>query len=138
MSKVLLLLGSNLGDRAGWLAFGRQRIESAFGLIERATSVHETAPWGYESRNAYLNQVVEVETSVEPLKILHWLEGIERSAGRQRSGEGYQDRTLDIDILYIDDQQIDLPELTVPHPRIGDRPFVQALLAELDGIRRTQ
>lgn len=132
MSKVLLLLGSNLGDRDSWLAFGRQRIESAFGLIVRATTIHETEPWGYESKNGYLNQVVEVETSVAPLTMLHWIEGIERSAGRQRAGDGYADRTLDIDILYIDDQQIDHPKLTVPHPRIGERPFVQQLLAELD------
>lgn len=133
MSRVVLLLGSNLGDRAGWLAFGRQRIESAFGLIVRATSVQQSAPWGYESSNGYLNQVVEVETSIDPLRVLYLIEGIERSAGRQRViGGGYVDRTLDIDILYIDDQRIDLPELVVPHPRIGDRPFVQALLAELE------
>lgn len=132
MSKVRLLLGSNLGDRAGWLAFARQRIESAFGLIERASSVHETAPWGYESAKAYLNQVVELECAMEPLKMLHIIEGIELSAGRQRTAERYADRTLDIDILYIGDLHIDLPQLTVPHPRIGERPFVQALLAELD------
>lgn len=126
-----LLLGSNLGDREGWLAFGRQRIESAFGLIVRATSVHQTEPWGYESKNSYLNQIVEVECAVEPLRMLHWIEGIERSAGRQRSGGGYADRTLDIDILYIDDLVIDHPRLQVPHPRIGERPFVQQLLAEL-------
>lgn len=131
MSRVRLLLGSNLGDREGWLAFGRQRIESAFGLIVRATSVHQTEPWGYESKNSYLNQIVEVECAVEPLRMLHWIEGIERSAGRQRSEGGYADRTLDIDILYIDDLVIDHPRLQVPHPRIGERPFVQQLLAEL-------
>ena len=131
MSKVLLLLGSNFGDREGWLSFARQKLESSFGLIVRSTSVVETAPWGYESPNAYLNQIVEVETSLDPLKILDRTQGIELSAGRRHTKEGYEDRTLDIDILYIDDLEVDHPRLKVPHPRISDRPFVLALLDEL-------
>lgn len=131
-----MLLGSNLGDRAAHLSAARAGIERAAGLIIEASPEMRTEPWGYASDNYYLNQVVVVDSSVDdPLELLDRLLAVETALGRVRSaaaslpdGQLYEDRTIDIDILYIDDMVIDHPRLTVPHPRIAERDFVQQLL----------
>lgn len=139
MPRVTLLLGSNLGHRAAHLSAAREGIERAAGLIVEASPEMKTEPWGYASDNYYLNQVVVVDSLLDdPLELLDRLLAVETALGRVRSaaaslpeGQRYEDRTIDIDILYIDDLQINHSRLIVPHPRIAERDFVQQLLAQL-------
>lgn len=132
MSNATLLLGSNLGDSAAYMTKAYAALELKAGAIVGHTSVHRTAPWGYESQNDYLNQIVVIETALAPLQLLDIVLDIETSLGRTRSTtERYADRTIDIDILYYDNITLTHPRLTIPHPRIEERQFVLALLAEL-------
>lgn len=133
MHPVILSLGSNLGDRDFYLAAARLSIEQRVGEITRMSPVIETKSWGYDSHD-YLNQVVECETILEPLDLLWLLKEIEVELGRAAESktspgtQDYKDRTIDIDILYYEELEMDTPELTIPHPRIQERAFILELL----------
>ena len=136
MYTVILSLGSNLGDRDFYLAAARNLLEQRVGELTRMSEVMETKSWGYDSHD-YLNQVVECDTELEPMELLRVLKEIEIALGRPAESktkpgtQEYHDRTIDIDILYYEDIEMNTPELTIPHPRIQDRPFIQELLNQL-------
>ena len=136
MNTAILSLGSNLGDRDFYLAAARNLLEQRVGELTRMSEVMETKSWGYDSHD-YLNQVVECTTELEPMELLRVLKEIEQALGRPAESktklgtQDYHDRTIDIDILYYEDVEMDTPELTIPHPRIQDRPFIQELLKQL-------
>ena len=136
MNNVILSLGSNLGDRDFYLAAARQLLELRVGELTRLSPVIETKSWGYDSHD-YLNQVVEYATELEPMELLRVLKEIEVALGRPAESktkagtQDYKDRTIDIDILYYEDVEMNTPELTIPHPRIQERPFIQELLKQL-------
>lgn len=120
-------IGSNLGDR-------RENLRQAVSLLETALDAHarvsdtiESAAWGYDSENAFLNVGVEIISDIEPLEMLRVTQRVEREMGCtvHRNADGsYRDRLIDIDIIAIDNLVIDSPELTVPHPRMHLRNFV--------------
>ena len=122
-------LGSNLGDRL-------INLQSACGILGRQmflpalSRVYETAPWGYTEQPAFLNQVVQVETDLAPLELLACVKQVEVNMGRLPMFR-YGPRLIDIDLLFYGDQVVQLPELSVPHPRLHERAFVLAPLAEL-------
>lgn len=125
--RVVVALGSNLGDRAGFLELG----VSQLGDVVAASQVYETAPvGGPEDQGAYLNMVVVVETSLDPFAFLRRCQRIESSAMRQRVVH-WGPRTLDVDIVFFDDVRIESEELVVPHPRFAERRFVLAPLSEV-------
>lgn len=130
---VFLALGSNLGERVLILEQARVAIEKRIGLLKKCSDVIETAPEGYTSHSPFLNQVIEVETVLEPLELLDITQEIERELGRsQKSAYGiYHDRTCDIDIILYDDSIIDTERLTIPHPRFTERLFVLQPLVEI-------
>lgn len=134
--KTVLSLGSNLGDRDFYLAAARQLLELRVGEPIRLSPVIETKSWGYDSHD-YLNQVVEYETELEPMELLRVLKEIEVALGRPAESktkpgtQDYKDRTIDIDILYYEDVEMNTQELTIPHPRIQERPFILDLLDKL-------
>ncbi len=136
MNTVTLSLGSNLGDRDFYLAAARNMLEQRVGELTRKSEVMETKSWGYDSHD-YLNQVVECATDLEPLELLRVLKEIEVALGRPAESktkpgtQDYHDRTIDIDILYYEDVEMNTPELTIPHSRIQERPFIQELLKQL-------
>lgn len=136
MSEVILSLGSNMGDRAYYLRSAIVLLEKRVGRLLQQTSVHETKAWGYVAPD-YLNQLVKMETTLEPLELLDVLKEIERDLGRRfesktpQGTQDYKDRTIDIDILYYDELTMTTPDLTIPHPRIQDRDFILNLLKEL-------
>ena len=125
-----LLLGSNLGDRAVLLSAARQQLAAAVGPILAASALYETAAWGREDQPAYLNQALALATELEPPALLAQCQAAEQAAGRERL-ERWGSRTLDVDILLFDDLQLDLPALTVPHPRLAGRRFALLPLAEI-------
>lgn len=132
MSSATLLLGSNLGNKAAYIASATAAIERDAGVITRRTSILQSEPWGYSSDNFYLNQILVVDTDLQPLELLSVLQNIENQLGRTRSSEArYTDRTIDIDILYYDKIVLNHPHLQIPHPRIAEREFVLTLLCEL-------
>ncbi|MEJ5265142.1 MAG: 2-amino-4-hydroxy-6-hydroxymethyldihydropteridine diphosphokinase [Bacteroidales bacterium] len=131
MENVFLSLGSNLGDRNSYLQYACQMIEQRIGVVEHKSSVYESAPWGYVSKNFFYNQVLQIQCNIEALELLSNLQQIEQELGRERYASHYVDRTLDIDILFFGEQVISLPQLTVPHPYITQRRFVLEPFSEI-------
>lgn len=128
-SPIYLALGTNLGDREANLQAAREALSSRVRLI-RASSIYATPPWGYIDQPEFLNQVVEVDTVLKPLPLLHFLKDIEVKLGREatfRNGP----RLIDLDILFYGQAVIDGRILTVPHPRLQDRAFVLVPLDEI-------
>ena len=141
---IFLLLGSNIHPRTVYLKKAIEFIDNSLGEIISISSLYESEPWGFEASVAFLNRVVCLESSFEPLEILKRTQEIERLLGRTTKTNGvYVSRTLDIDLLFFDDEIIDLPELTVPHAQIANRRFTLIPLAEVDpakihpGLNRT-
>ena len=126
--KIFLLLGSNLGDRAGILQQARQMIAAKAEIIAQS-SIYETEPWGLTDQPAFLNQVIEIASMEKPEVLLKQLLEIEQELGRVRKVR-WGARLIDIDILYYGNTVLDSPELILPHPRLKDRRFTLVPLAE--------
>jgi 2-amino-4-hydroxy-6-hydroxymethyldihydropteridine diphosphokinase len=131
LALVYLGLGSNLGDRQLNL---RQAIECLSATpdmkVGRVSSFRVTAPFGVEDQPEFLNGVVEIETELDPLSLLHAIKEIERELGRKPTFR-WGPRVIDIDILLYDRLRWNSPELTIPHPGLLERPFVTGPLGEL-------
>jgi 2-amino-4-hydroxy-6-hydroxymethyldihydropteridine diphosphokinase len=125
-------LGGNLGDAAQTLRSARKAIGSSHGIQELAcSSLYRSAPLGPSDQPEYVNAVMAVATSLEPLELLHVLQGIEKAHGRVRTGGRWGPRTLDLDLLLYDEITLDSEELTIPHPGLAQREFVLYPLAEI-------
>lgn len=131
MSKAYISLGSNQGDRMELLrkAVAMLNAKEATRVL-CASSVYETAPVGYVDQPPFLNAVVAIETELSPHELLAACQAIEAALGRVRTVR-WGPRTIDLDIILIDDLQIDDERLTVPHPRMAERAFVLVPLAEI-------
>ena len=127
VNAAYVALGSNLGDRESYLRLG----VAGLGHVTAMSSVYETDPvGGPEDQGAYLNMVVEVETSLDPFALLRRCQRIESEAMRQRVVR-WGPRTLDVDIIQFGDVSIRSDDLVVPHPRFAERRFVLEPLAEI-------
>ncbi len=125
--RAFLGLGSNLGDRHARL------LRAVAGLpdLVAVSSLYETEPvGGPPGQGPYLNLVVELDTELGPRDLLELARRLETEAGRQR-GQRWGPRTLDVDVLLVGDEVVDDEDLVVPHPRMWERRFVVAPLAEL-------
>jgi 2-amino-4-hydroxy-6-hydroxymethyldihydropteridine diphosphokinase len=130
-TKAYLALGSNLGDRLERLREAVRLLEEIEGVdVVRSSRVYETDPVG-PPQPAYLNAVIEVETSRSPVELLEACRAVEDALGRIR-GERWGPRTIDVDVLTFDEQTVDEPDLQIPHPRMHERGFVLVPLGELD------
>jgi len=125
-------LGSNLGDRRANLAAGITGLAELGLRPGRRSSIWETEPVDTEQPQWFLNMVVRIETSKPALEVLDDLLEIERSAGRTRTATPNSPRTLDLDLLILGPESVTCERLTLPHPRMWDRRFVLAPLAEID------
>ena len=130
MSTVYLGLGSNLGDRLGNLAAGLKSLAPAGLAVEAVSSVWETEPVGGPPQPPYLNGAARLRTRLSPRAVLEAVQAAEVAAGRRRTLR-YGPRPLDLDILLFDDAVIAEPDLAIPHPRLAERRFVLAPLAEI-------
>lgn len=129
-------LGSNLGDRAAHLAAARAALDALPGTrVVAASAVEETAPLGGKAQPAYLNQMVLLETRLEPRTLLEACQAIERAEGRVRT-ERWGSRTLDVDIVRFGQRRVAEPDLIIPHPELANRDFWQRELAELQSHER--
>jgi 2-amino-4-hydroxy-6-hydroxymethyldihydropteridine diphosphokinase len=128
---AFVALGSNLGDRRGYLARARSALAALPGCRLLAESdVEETEPIGPVGQGAYLNQMVALETTLEPHALLAALQRIESAEGRVRD-QRWGPRTLDLDIVLFGERTVSSPALTVPHPELPRRVFWRAELAQL-------
>lgn len=130
MNKAYLLIGGNVGDRAGQLIHAQKSIGEKCGNILVVSSTYETAAWGKTDQAAFLNQCLMIETTAEPEELLHQLLEIEKQMGRIRR-EKYGPRLIDLDILFYGDKIVDLPRLKIPHPEIQFRRFALAPMLEI-------
>ena len=126
-------IGTNLGDRTDNLCRAVDLIDEQAGHVLACSSFIETEPWGFNSNNAFLNAVVEIDTLHSPHDLLRVTQEIERSMGRMhKSVNGvYSDRIIDIDILLYGDLTINESELIIPHPLMWQRRFVYEPLLEI-------
>jgi len=134
LSLVYLGLGSNLGTRTRNLSAARRRLRQKGVRILRQSQVIETEPWGVADQPRFLNQVIEAEWDGSPRRLLQAAKEVEREGGRQATRR-WGPRVIDVDILLFDDERVSQPGLVIPHPRIGERPFVIESLTEL-GIKK--
>jgi 2-amino-4-hydroxy-6-hydroxymethyldihydropteridine diphosphokinase len=131
MVKVFLSTGSNLGDRMKSLAQAAILINKMIGKVNAYSPVVESDPWGFTTETNFYNQVLIVETELLPRDVLNKVLEIEKMLGRVRSVAKYCDRSIDIDILFYGDMQIDEDNLIIPHPRMHLRKFVLLPMAIL-------
>lgn len=135
MAKVILLLGTNLGDKRSLLLSAIEQIGKLAGEVIEKSMVYKTPAWGYESGNEFYNQVILIHTFLSPEDLLQKLKKLELDLGRdplKQSMHGvYQDRLIDIDILFYDKLIYTSKHLTIPHPRLHKRSFTLFPLEEL-------
>jgi 2-amino-4-hydroxy-6-hydroxymethyldihydropteridine diphosphokinase len=126
---VYLSLGTNLGERQANLKAAEEALHPEVEIIARSP-IYETPPWGYTDQPAFLNQVLVGCTELPPMELIRHLKEVEERLGRVPSFR-YGPRLIDMDILFFDDLVLDSPDLAIPHPRLHERAFVLAPLADL-------
>ncbi len=130
--QITVILGSNSGDKFQLIRDALTLLEERAGRIKMISSLYETAPWGFESKEMFINQVAVFETPLLPHAFLQICQETEHALGRIRTAHvRYASRTIDIDILFCESLIIRSPELTVPHPRLQERNFVLVPLEEI-------
>ena len=128
---VFLGLGTNLGNREGNLTATIDQICGSIGEVISCSNIYETEPWGFRSRNKFLNMAIALNTGLGPDQLLSEIAEIESRIGRKRKGTKDASRTIDIDILLYGDLIIKKPGLEVPHPLIRERRFVLVPLCDI-------
>jgi 2-amino-4-hydroxy-6-hydroxymethyldihydropteridine diphosphokinase len=131
MTKVFLLLGTNMGDRTGNLKDAKMSILQHGLVVSCESAIYETEPWGFAGQMNFYNQVLQVNTKLSAAELLEILLEIEKLLGRERKKSCYEDRIIDIDILLFGDEIIREPELIIPHPLLHVRRFALIPLCEL-------
>ncbi len=129
MARIFLSLGSNIGDRRGYLEQAIELLGSGIDIASKS-SYYETAPVDYLEQDSFLNIVLEGVTGLDPEKLLAFTQSIEQQMHRVKTIR-YGPRNIDIDILLYDDLSIDAENLTLPHPRMLERAFVLVPLLEV-------
>lgn len=131
MAQVLISLGSNMGDSLKNVKDAILRLSLIDGVtLIKNSSLYRTKPWGYLKQQDFINAACVLETTLEPLALLHELLQIEQEFHRERLFK-YGPRTLDLDLIAFDEITLDTPELTLPHPHMTERAFVLVPLCEI-------
>ncbi|MCM3575844.1 2-amino-4-hydroxy-6-hydroxymethyldihydropteridine diphosphokinase [Mesobacillus subterraneus] len=131
-NKAYIALGSNMGDRFGYLTQAIILLESHEQIsVVNTSSVYETDPVGFTDQGQFLNMAIQVETSLSPVELLDTCLEIELKLGRKREVK-WGPRTLDLDILLYNHENIETEKLTIPHPRMSERAFVILPLLDMD------
>lgn len=131
MNKAFIGLGSNIQPRRKYLDEAIQTLQENKEIeIMQQSSIYETAPVGYENQDAFLNMVLEIDTSLSNMTLLEVCQEIEQKLGRERTIKNGP-RTVDLDILLYNNENRELPRLRIPHPRMHERAFVLVPLYEI-------
>lgn len=136
MARVYLGLGSNLGDRVGYIQQAVQFLNDTKNIeVINTSSFYETEPVGIKSEKWFVNAVVEIETTIDPEELLKLTTNIELKLGRIRDlslgNPKYQSRTIDIDILFYDNEIVSTDMIQIPHPRVHERAYALVPMLEL-------
>jgi 2-amino-4-hydroxy-6-hydroxymethyldihydropteridine diphosphokinase len=128
---AILALGTNIGDRAANIEEAVRRLgeDGAIEIVARSR-LYRTAPWGITDQDWFVNACVGIRTGLTPLDLLKRCQAVENAMGRVRI-ERWGPRVIDVDILAIGDQEIQVPDLIVPHPLIAERAFVLVPLRDI-------
>ena len=130
MNRTYLLIGGNVGNRLKNLRAARKQITIKCGVIIKQSAIYETAAWGKTDQSAFLNQVLLIETEFSAQEVLHRILKAELEMGRMRN-EKFGPRTIDIDILFFNDDVIHEEGLSIPHPQLHLRKFALEPLNEI-------
>jgi 2-amino-4-hydroxy-6-hydroxymethyldihydropteridine diphosphokinase len=133
MNTSYLLLGGNLGNRLQNLQWTLVLIGERMGPITKKSDIFVTKAWGNEDQPDFYNQAVCIETELSAIDLLKVLLKTEEELGRKRTGDKWQERTMDIDILFFNEEIIDTEELKIPHPFLQDRKFALIPLMQIAG-----
>ena len=129
---AVILLGANLGDKEAMFAIVENHISNHIGTCIKKSAIYTSKAWGFESNDIFYNQVLIVETEYSAHDTLLRCQAIENKCGRVRhETNGYESRTIDIDILYFNNDIVDADDLTIPHPSLHKRKFALVPLCEV-------
>lgn len=131
MATIYLLLGGNIGDKERIFEEAGKYLDTLIGEISQKSAIYETEPWGFESSDLFWNQALEISTRLSPEEVLAQIHVVEKQLGRIRKVSQYGSRTIDIDILFYDNQIVNNTKLTIPHPRLQERNFALIPLCEI-------
>lgn len=140
MARVIIITGGNIGDIKPRLREAQKLINNDIGIVLRCSHVYTSKAWGFDAEGEFSNQAMIVDTDLSPEELLAAVQKIETELGRdrnaeavekERTGQPYSSRVIDIDILFYDDLKMDTPDLTIPHPLMHEREFVLAPLFEI-------
>jgi 2-amino-4-hydroxy-6-hydroxymethyldihydropteridine diphosphokinase len=139
VNTVYLSIGSNLGDRLANLQGAIDNLKKKCRIVQ-ISAVYETDAEGFESTYRFYNAALHIETKLEPLELLAYLKQTEQLLGRNKpqKSQGYQSRTIDLDIVFFNDQTLTTSELILPHPRYHERLFVLWPLREVISTENTE
>ncbi len=132
MVRVILSLGSNLGNKKKILKSAVSHISMYVGKVERVSNIYESEPWGFSDSRNFYNIAISIYTDLKPIEILKKIQLIEKMHKRKKSFYGYQARTLDIDIIFYGNSIIHKPELNIPHTHAHERKFVLLPIIDID------
>jgi 2-amino-4-hydroxy-6-hydroxymethyldihydropteridine diphosphokinase len=128
---VYLEIGGNIENRLEYLSKTKKLINKNIGEITNESSIYQSPPWGFAAENHFLNQCIEIKTTLTPEELIIEALEIEKKLGRIRGSNQYESRTVDIDILFYEKLKIKNALLEVPHPRMHLRKFVLMPLSEI-------
>ena len=130
-NRALLSLGSNLGDKKQHIENAIALMKQSIGEIESVSSFYASEPWGFESFNQFVNVCLICTTVLSPFELLDKLKEIEQQMGRTKTKDTYEDRFIDLDIIFFNNEDIYSQDLIVPHPHFKSREFVMIPLMEI-------
>lgn len=131
MHTIVIILGSNQGESKALILKAKQMLELKLDRYVNASSLYKSEAWGFKSETVFLNQVLIYNTILKPQAILQIALEIEKELGRKRITNEYASRTMDIDLLFYDQEIIQEANLQIPHPRLHIRRFTLEPLAEI-------
>jgi len=130
MNIIYIQLGSNMGNRKSYIEKSMQQIEQEIGNIICSSKIYESSPWGVSIQNHFLNSVIKIESELSSSILLKKLQEIENNLGRVRLRK-WGERTIDIDILFYNNEIIKTEKLNIPHPLLHERKFVLIPLSKI-------
>ena len=131
-NRVVIAFGSNLGEREVHIQSAIQLLNERCGKVLQVSSLHQTAPEGFESAYQFLNGCLLLTTQLTPHQVLETLQNIEIELGRSKTKATYEDRCIDLDIIFYESLLLHDERLQIPHPRYQERDFVLKPLMELN------
>jgi 2-amino-4-hydroxy-6-hydroxymethyldihydropteridine diphosphokinase len=135
LHQVVIALGTNLGDKELNLNNAISQINSKVGEVSNISSIFKNSAVGFESENEFYNSCLICETKLSPEQVLKELQEIEKILGRIKTKESYEDRVIDLDIIFYEDLVMKSENLQIPHPNYQERNFVLFPLLELSDFK---